>query len=198
MKWHYRKSRAPTAVSMQSICARVHWFAIRSIYNTHTFNKISSKAKAIRQRSTEENFMEMSLPQHEDLIPDVNSHPPACSASTRSHARRHCCTTPCRGGCPSIDYRKILWIYTVPQYLNKLTCVDVDHDSQKSGSTFLVSNISNREQYCTLSKALVASRKNTKYRAAIVYIIWIHLFQNHWAHCRRSLGFETELRITRA
>jgi len=24
MKWHYGKSRAPTAVSMQSICARVH------------------------------------------------------------------------------------------------------------------------------------------------------------------------------
>jgi len=72
MKRHYRKSRAPTAVSMQSINMRLSQFAIRSIYNTPTFNEISTKAKAIRQRSTEDSSMEMSLPQHEDLIPDVN------------------------------------------------------------------------------------------------------------------------------
>ena len=47
-------------------------FAIRSIYNTPTFKKISLKAKVLRQRSTEDNSMEMSLPQHEDLIPDIN------------------------------------------------------------------------------------------------------------------------------
>ena len=47
-------------------------FAIRSIQYSYTFNKTSSKAKVLRQRSAEDNSTEM-LPQHEDLIPDVNS-----------------------------------------------------------------------------------------------------------------------------
>jgi len=56
-----------------AINLRSSQFAIRSIQYSYTFNKISSKAKVLRQRSTEDNFMEMSLPQHEDLIPDLNS-----------------------------------------------------------------------------------------------------------------------------
>ena len=49
-------------------------FAIKSIANnTPTLNKISSKAKVIQQRSREDSSIEMSLQQHEDLIPDVNS-----------------------------------------------------------------------------------------------------------------------------
>ena len=61
-----------TNSSQHAINLRSSQFAIRSTYNTPTFNKISSKARAIKQRSTEDNSIEMSLPQHEDLIPDVN------------------------------------------------------------------------------------------------------------------------------
>jgi len=49
-------------------------FAVRStVYNSPTFNKSSSKAKVIRQRSTEDSSVETSLLQHEILIPDLNS-----------------------------------------------------------------------------------------------------------------------------
>jgi len=39
MKWHYRKSRAQTAVSMQSICARVH-----SQWGVYTILLLSTKS----------------------------------------------------------------------------------------------------------------------------------------------------------
>ena len=48
MKWHYRKSRTPTAVSMQSICARVH--SQSGVYNTPTFNESKSNTTAVDRR----------------------------------------------------------------------------------------------------------------------------------------------------
>jgi len=61
MKRHYGKSRAPTAVSMQSICARVHLqsgiFAILLYFQRNQFKSKSNKIAVDRRQQLHGNVV---------------------------------------------------------------------------------------------------------------------------------------------
>ena len=75
MKWKWNDTTENNVHSCQhAINLRLSPFAIRSIqYSYFQQNQFETKSNRLRQRSTEDSSINASLPQHEDLIPDVNS-----------------------------------------------------------------------------------------------------------------------------